>query len=584
MRHRNEGAVFAMLSLAVLAYATARAVLVPMVHDEATSFLAYVQSGEFLPFRAMWDANNHYLSSALGILAYKAFGLHLISLRAASLLSFIPFAWGAWRIGSSLHHPLVRWSLWLALLASPLLLDFFSLFRGYGPAMAALLIALDGMLRFLRTGARNNLLQALIAMAIATAFVLALIPLWVVMIALLLPKVLHVRCLMLLWLILGMAPLLGAVGLAFLMARFGLLYHGSTEGYFAVTVLSLIRYALGVANPGWALLIASGVAAAILTTGWRAWRTRDWASPGIIIATLLVGEMLLRIVLALAFGINHAEDRAALHVLVLAVICVAFAADAWAETHPAAALLALPLLVLPARTIVGVNTDRTVLWPEQSTPDCFLRTVWDLERALGRPAVVGAYRLQGLTWSLQQRMLGGEGDICALGFPQGEHDIRVVDERFLPGAMVGYREVDHSPGNGLRLLVRERPLQTETLLDTAFALSMRRGMSTPAFELPPRLASGHDLLIEIGARMRSPEAPINPRLALEVIDSAGTRLFADLVFLSTRRAAWGGEHWRTIRWVSQQSEAAAVRITLWSEDLITCEAYDGRVVVHALKH
>ena len=78
---RNDRFAFVALVSVVFVYVLLRAALIPLVHDEATSFLAYAQSGRFLPFSSMWDANNHYLNSLLGWLGYKVFGLHLLALR-----------------------------------------------------------------------------------------------------------------------------------------------------------------------------------------------------------------------------------------------------------------------------------------------------------------------------------------------------------------------------------------------------------------------------------------------------------------------------------------------------------------------
>jgi hypothetical protein len=133
------------------------------------------------------------------------------------------------------------------------------------------------------------------------------------------------------------------------------------------------------------------------------------------------------------------------------------------------------------------------------------------------------------------------------------------------------------------LLERERPLRTEVLLDTAFALRMDGGLASSAFELPARLVREHDLFIEIAASMRSRNNPVSPRLSLEAVDSSGTRLFDDLVFLATRRDAWKGERWSTIRWVPQQASATKLRIGLWAGEPTWCEAFDGRVVLRAVK-
>ncbi|HRH38861.1 MAG TPA: hypothetical protein PK760_10975, partial [Flavobacteriales bacterium] len=139
---------FAALSGTVFLYVLLRAALIPIVLDESTSFLMFVQDGAFLPFHSQWDANNHFLNSFCGWVGWSLGGLHLLSLRWASVLSFALFAFSAWRIGMFVQGRIVRWCLWLALLGCPFLLDFFSLFRGYGPAMAFLLLSLEATLSY----------------------------------------------------------------------------------------------------------------------------------------------------------------------------------------------------------------------------------------------------------------------------------------------------------------------------------------------------------------------------------------------------------------------------------------------------
>jgi hypothetical protein len=119
-----------------------RAVLVPLTHDEARTFFVYTRTGEFLPWLGHWDAGNHVLCTALGWLSYEAFGMAAWSLRLANVLAFGLYAAYAYRWGLLLSDRAVRWCLWPALLFTPVLIEFFALYRGYGMAMAFLLMAL----------------------------------------------------------------------------------------------------------------------------------------------------------------------------------------------------------------------------------------------------------------------------------------------------------------------------------------------------------------------------------------------------------------------------------------------------------
>ena len=155
----------------------------PWVHDECASLFWYVERGEWLPGLAHWDANNHLLSTAIGLMSYKLVGLSLLGSRIGSVLAFGLYAWAAWRIGGRAERITVRWSLLFALLLCPFVLDFFSLFRGYGLQMAFWLVALDGALRYAENRGSRALAQALTGLLLANAAVLSLVPLWAAMVA-----------------------------------------------------------------------------------------------------------------------------------------------------------------------------------------------------------------------------------------------------------------------------------------------------------------------------------------------------------------------------------------------------------------
>ena len=560
-----------------------RACSIPLVHDECTSFLAYAQSGRFLPFMSMWDANNHYFNSLLGIVGYKLFGLHLLALRWGSVLAYLLYAWSAYRVGANVRHAVVRWCLWSALLMCPFLLDFFSLFRGYGPAMAFLLFALQATLRFAQQGERRQLVHALLGMAIANGFLLALVPLWGLQLALLLiagaMQKEHIRV----WVLLGALPLLGAAALAFFMAHMGLLYQGSTTGFVAVTAVTLLWRTFGSQD----VLLATGtvifVLAACVAAFCSAWRQRSWRSPAFIVALLLMGESMARILAANTIGLNYGEDRTALHTLLLAIIAVAFAADALLVRVRYAWMFALPLLAFPLRSALDLNLDHTVLWPEQSIPDRFVLFVKAMQERSARPLVVGTHRHAGLPWSLQCRMLGWESDANAHDWPNGAHDVRITDARYPHADMNGYVVVDSLPGAGLPLLVRTPRVSTSVVLDTMIGLPADTVilMDSLSFGVPDLRTK--DLLVELEGMISVMNGGPDARMRFTVFDTLGTPVHEDLIFLSTRHGSWNGEHFRTIRYVPHHPMARRIVIELQDPREADRWIDHGHVVVRAIE-
>lgn len=120
------------LVVALFVYIISRAYLLSFVHDESVTF-------KILSGRSEWvfDANNHWLNTALSILSSQLFGFSEFALRLPNALSFLFYSYFCYRLVvkkatllSSKIFPL------LFLLFNPLLIDFFGLSRGYGLAIA----------------------------------------------------------------------------------------------------------------------------------------------------------------------------------------------------------------------------------------------------------------------------------------------------------------------------------------------------------------------------------------------------------------------------------------------------------------
>lgn len=559
MAHQHrERWLFVGLALPVFTYIICRAATVPLVHDEATSFIAYAQSGRFLPFASMWDANNHFLSSFFGWLGYKLFGLQLLSLRWVSVLSFPVYAWALWRIGAFVRSVELRWMVWAGLLSCPFLLDFFGLFRGYAPGIACMMVVLQAMIRSMSDRTRGGLLTVFIALGLMNAFILAWLPLSWVFLLIILPLCLPDRRTLFLWIGAGLLPTLLATVLAVHMAKLGLLYHGSTDGFMHVTVQGLLQLVLGATHPvlGWSVIVIAAVSLGVALKS--ALLDHRYRAPLVAIAGAFALELILRLSAAGLFGINYAEDRTALHMLVLFILLFVFALDEMALRAKRTKWFAALLLVLPFRTLSDLNLARTMLWPEQSIDAFHVAWARGYAQALGRPLVVGGHRLIGLPWSLQQRMFHGECDLNAVAWPSGVHDLRLVDDRYDLRSDSDHVEVPGQGSAGLRLLVRREPLQTHVIKDTTLVLYATGG------DIPFHDGSAA-LFVEISGTLSSEGKVCFPRLLTEVLDDSGQLLHSDLVLLETRRERWSGERWNAMRNIPPTNGAYRLRIRLYTD-------------------
>lgn len=463
MAPSRERLLFLLLAALAGMYVVLRAALVPWVHDECASLFWFVERGEYLPWKAHWDANNHVLSSAIGTAVYRVAGLGLFASRIGSVLAFVAYAWAAYHLGRRLQEPLIRWCLWAALLACPFVIEFFSLFRGYGLELAFWLVALEGLLRLVGKWRTSYLVVTLAALFLANAAVLALLPIWALIVAAL--------CTVFLWkwrsgairapqqqlvtlVAFGVVPMVLGALFAFALRDRGLLYHGSTEGFMAVTVSSLLRYTLGVDGvlAGTSVLLIALFASVTLLI-----RVEGRGALALMVLVLWA-DVAIRITMAVVLDVNYPKDRAAIHLVPLFVLVVAFAVDRISGRWTGLRLLALVLLVLPLRTFALMNLSATGLWPEQSLPQ-------EVVRALLRPGsngndVIGAYHQHQLVVPYGARLLGLPAPLVHWAdFPHGHYDRMLVDARVTEADKVGHHKVACAPGNGVCVFERGHPIE-----------------------------------------------------------------------------------------------------------------------------
>ncbi|MEO8066819.1 MAG: hypothetical protein ABI599_03905 [Flavobacteriales bacterium] len=535
MIDRSEKLWFSGVALITFLYVVARAILVPFVHDEAATFNVYVPFGEFLPWRSHWDAGNHFLNTALGIVGYKLFGMEQLALRGGNVLSFGLYALMVFRLGGHVRDRAVRWCLWLGLLLCPFLLEFFALFRGYGLEMAFFAWGLYALLCFVRDGRTGQLVQVLAALCFANACILALLPFWAIVLGLLALLIIsdsngvaHKARSFVVWLLLGVVPLVFAARLAMEMQRQGLLYYGSPDGFISVTLSTLCRFVLGADSTAVLGSVVVLFVAITIVALRKAFVDRAWRSPLLLVVVLLWCEAIARIAMASILGVNFPEDRAALHLVPLFIISVALCTDVLAVKRGSLRYAAFILLVLPLRTVVTTNTDHTVLWPEHSPPRRYVDRLLALQSAQDRPLVIGCYHSMHYSLPFAARVRGQQLPLPqTAGFPEGPHDVRIAEDAQLQQALSGFHEVDADASTGLHLLERNTPLPARLVSTHPFSREKTDEEFIEVLRLDS-LGGSDDLLVELGAVLSTTE-PATINLVVEIRDARDKAIYYDAV-------------------------------------------------------
>lgn len=358
--------------LIVFVYVALRAVYVPVFHDEASTFFLYILTGDYVPFKAHWDANNHILNSALSHICLKVFGPEPWSIRLPNVLAFLVYGYFGFKIAQDVRRTVVRWILFIGLLTSTFVVEFFALTRGYGMSIAFLLAAVYYLSKYLQETKLKFqfLVWFWLILAIAANLSLLNTYLIILVIVLLYALIREDKSKHLSSVFVAVTAFCGAAYYAFELKNRGLLYTGKADGFISTTVRSLMLYELDVNSIPLATIITvvAVIAAAVLVFPIVLNRLQ-WNAVSLS-AVLLILNGIGSVMLNVFFGTNFPENRVGLYFIPLFLITAAGAIDKWSFTYSTnVKWLSLGFLILPSHFLTHTNLNTTVLWPEWHVSD-----------------------------------------------------------------------------------------------------------------------------------------------------------------------------------------------------------------------
>ncbi|MBS1941869.1 MAG: hypothetical protein JST38_13425 [Bacteroidetes bacterium] len=554
---RKERTAFLVLSVLVFTYITARAVFVPFIGDEARTFFYYNEPGRFQPWYAYWDAANHLLSTALAQVCYPCFGPAAWSLRLPSVLAFLLYAWYTWRFGRLLEHRSVRWPLLVAMLFTPMLIEFFSLYRGYGLGIAFLLMGLFHLVRAAATGKAVHFVGALTGFLLAAYASFSLVILWASALVFLAILVVHWRkSARSRFLAFAAIALLGLLPLTYLglysreLAKRGALYYGSADGLVQGTLPSVIRPMFP--NLGWdpapsvavlGLLLIMLAFANPMKSGWK-----RLCAPVSVIAMLLLPEVIGRYVLNGMFDVLFPVDRAALHLVTLMVLLFVFTLDALPKRLATLRYTAVVLLIFPITTARQTNLDHVGLWPDDPITEEVFQAAAAYQNRSPRPLSIGSTEFLRYSWAL--RNMAHHVQLPLLqNVPEGCTGtdlllLHTADTATAPA----YHRVAGKPTDAVVLCARNAPLPLHLIHDSIIPPNATVPDSWMLWEPAETSPGCAELLIELEAVITSPAPPLEALVVWETSAKDSPYAYSDLA-IAMQREAWNGDTLRLARWI-----------------------------------
>lgn len=162
---------FILIYAAVFLFIVYKALNIPITHDETATAIYYsnFSSWEIIQYPD-GSPNNHILNTLFTRYAKLLFGLDVWVVRLPNILAFIVFSFGAFRILRSVLYKTSTFFIPGALLfvASPFMLDFFCVSRGYGLALGFTLLSSSYLISGFKQLNRKHIWWALLLAMLAT--------------------------------------------------------------------------------------------------------------------------------------------------------------------------------------------------------------------------------------------------------------------------------------------------------------------------------------------------------------------------------------------------------------------------------
>ncbi|MEZ5146653.1 MAG: glycosyltransferase family 39 protein [Bacteroidales bacterium] len=551
---RIERIIYFILFILLWAYLWLRAIYVPLVHDEIATFYHYIQTGRFLPYLSHWDANNHFLNSALTWLSYSLFGLHEWSVRLPNLLITPLFFWAVYQLAGLLSNKWHR-AVWiLSICFNHFFIEYLALSRGYGMSMAFLLAATWFTIQLVETNAiRFYVLQSLMILLILLSNLTLIYTVLVFLVATLLITIIknesHLKAFFRRIIIIvlgGLIPLVLAIQVLFELKSRSLLYYGIIGGFWKVTAQTLIEL-----STGFSFWILSVIVAALLVLIFVIFikrlslskNIRQILQPDFIFSFLLFGNIALFVIMHYFMEVKYPEDRVGMFFIPFFVGSLLLGIDKFADKQKSKWLFFLPVffVLIPINFLRSANLDYTSYWKEMGIPQRFYDEISESTSSGQLPPVVGAHWLRSYFWAIEDYRNTGELNLLHhADTTESTDDFLIYNIHENPEWRILYDSLDYDEIRDIHLLKRKRQAPREWLygserFETDDTLSPRYYMLR---ENKLDTLDGEDLIFEWNMWLESPEEPFRAAIVIDITDRQGNQLYYSVYELFHQRLAW----------------------------------------------
>lgn len=598
---KKENITILVLFILLWVYLFLRGIYLPLMHDEIATFYFYIQSGVVIPPEAHYDANNHVLNSLLSHWSYQVFGSSPLAIRLPNVLAFALFFFSLKGLASRIENAFYRWGFFLSVSMSYFIFEYFSETRGYGISMAFLVAAIYQYMKLTEKGNTWHLVLVGIFLWLSTCANLTTLVSSIILFGLMTihtlitdlkanKKRLIVK---LIALILTGLPFLILVGWSFKLKELGLLYYGSLDGFYSVTVKTLFEVYVG-SYQLWmavlATLIFSTVLGYLLYHLLKHKSLLDFIKSTNVLGILLVGSVLMINMLAWFMEVNFPEDRAGIYLFIYLSGAFAFAMNALSKKSKWLNLGAALYLFFPLTFIWTLSLRQASFWIDARNSQPIFEMVKEEKSDFKFPLIVGGYATQELCWYYMNHQEGGNmGRLHWTNHPGIDANIELISPTRMENPLVHqyYDSLYYDPAADLTYFKRKKPLEKQLLLKREFPdLVNSKTDYYTIFNIPADSLHNKTLYIGVEATLEAEAAPFRSRLVAAVDQTEDpTNLAYEFIQLDWLKKSWTGEKNNLLQGTlihNVPEEGEMISFYLWNPDTTTFSITNGTCYLYEL--
>jgi hypothetical protein len=594
--------LYILFCLFLWAYLCIRAISIPLVNDEVLTFFYYINPGNFLPFLAHWDANNHFLNSFLSWISFKTFGNSEFTLRLPNLLFALVYFYFIYRIGSLIKHPFLKWSFLFILPAAHYYLEFFALCRGYGMSIALITAGVWFLFKYFKNNRKIDLVIHLFFLVLAISSNLNLIISFIAIIGLLFLNLFLQRSSViekilrsLLVISLGILPVLFFVKYLFVSKTKGLLYTGGSSGFLHDTLKGVTDLLLGNSST---FIIAAIVLFSMITivygvNTYKLSLRETLQRPSTLFFILIIANVSASLFLNQFLGMNFTPGRAALFYFLFFTGYLFFVLDDFLKKkkYPFMIGLCLPLFIFPINFFIKMNTSYVDYWKNEQIPMHFYKTAhqFSSDSLQNFPPLISCTQTMKMCWNYCNYTNNGNFSMISCDdFPSKYADFIIAAEIDLPDLSANYDSIDFYDVSKIYLLKRKTQLIHQKIYERT-GINTTGIISDEFFNIWQGKADslvGKSIYCKFDFNLLSSDKPFDAQLVVTVQDSSNNNLKYESLDLSWLRRQWNGKPHNFVNSIFIHDiprGSSIIKIYIWNIKKAPFSISDGSCYIYNLK-